>query len=248
MDEIKNKYPNIYIIFTTNYREKIDKALLSRCTVQIPFELPTSDIIKDLFGKTFKEIKQSSSDNQRTYIELIKDAINKKNTEEKKFSPMQLINETGNYDQETYDFWFGVLDFELNKTHIEIEQATLDKSENKVQILQDKKKFLENYKKQANEEKNFFHFLGVLAHLHGFNLRDINSLIEKRKEVKDKNDFIKLFSDKIESKRFIKRTINARELLNIKNQIRQVSIEELERKITILKNTLVYSSDLQENN
>lgn len=115
MDMIKRKYPNIYIIFTTNYREKIDNALLSRCTVQIPFELPSINMIEEILKNNFDSLDNNNSENKENYIELIKNDINKKNREEENISISSLLDKVSNYDEEAYNFWFGLLDFEITK-------------------------------------------------------------------------------------------------------------------------------------
>ena len=118
MDNIKNKFKNVFIIFTTNFKNKIDNALLNRCTVQILFELPSIDMINNILKNNFKDIK-SINENEKNYIETIKKNINKE-SKEKNLSINNLIIESSNYDEETDDFWFGSLDFEIKKTNIEI--------------------------------------------------------------------------------------------------------------------------------
>lgn len=239
MDRIKNKYKNIYIIFTTNYREKIDDALLSRCTVQIPFELPSIDMIKDILQTNFKDINEIN-ENENNYIELIKNDINEKNTEKKISGINNLIFEASNYDEETHDFWFGSLDLEIEKTNMEICYSNkLDQEKEKLVI--EKNKILNTYKEKLNKEKDFFKFYAILAHLHQFNLRDINSFIEKKQEVQSQDHFIKFFSNKIVSKGFINKKISKQDKEKIINNLLEISNKALANKINALEKHLVYS-------
>lgn len=240
MDRIKNKYKNIYIIFTTNYREKIDKALLSRCTVQISFELPSIDFIKEILQTNFSHIKENQ-ENQVDYIKLIKNNINEKKTEKKNLSINNLILEAANYDKETYDFWFGSLDLEIEKTNIELQHQEIISRDHKKNFSLRKKKILITYKEKLNAEKNFYQFFAVIAHLHQFNLREINSFIEKKQEVQSQDHFIKFFSNKIVSKGFINKKISKQDKEKIINNLLEISNEALANKIDALEKHLVYS-------
>ena len=235
MDAIKTKFKNVYIIFTTNYKEKIDKALLSRCTVQIPFELPSIDMIQELLKTNFKDIEKNQE--SKNYIELIKNNIDNKNIEEKNISINDLIIESSNYDEETHDFWFGSLDFEIFKSDIEISFFENDKKE----ILFKKNKILTGYREELNKEKDFYKFFAILAHLHEFNLRDINSLIEKKDEIQSQDHFIKIFSNKIKSKGFIRKKTDEKNKLTIVINAKRISLKELKEKINTLEANLTYS-------
>ncbi len=243
MDTIKRDYPNIYIIFTTNYREKIDNALLTRCTVQIPFELPSIEMIEEILQTNFNEINKINeiNENENNYIKLIKNNINEKKTEKKNLSINNLILEAANYDKETYDFWFGSLDLEIEKTNIELQHQEIISREHKKKFSLRKKKILTTYKEKLNAEKNFYQFFAVIAHLHQFNLRDINSFIEKKQEVQSQDHFIKFFSNKIVSKGFINKKISKQDKEKIINNLLEISNEALTNKIDALEKHLVYS-------
>jgi SpoVK/Ycf46/Vps4 family AAA+-type ATPase len=238
MDEIKEKFKNVYIIFTTNYKEKIDKALLSRCTVQVPFELPSIEMIQKILQTNFRDFQEK---NRQNYIELIKNNINKKNTEEKNLNINDLICKASNYDEEKNDFWFGSLDLEITKTDIEVLAFEKEEDANKKEISVKKNKILTDYKTKLVAEEDFYKFFAILAHLHQFNLRDVNSLIEKKNEVHSQDNFIKMFSDKITSKGFVRKKIHEKDKTKIALNAKAISFNELEKKINTLEANLIYS-------
>lgn len=242
MDIIKRKFKNIYIIFTTNYKHNIDKALLTRCTVQVPFELPSINMINDMLKKNFENI-QEINENKKDYIELIKNNINEESKEKKNLSINNLIIESSNYDEKTHDFWFGSLDFEIFKTNIESSNSEVcgRGREDKKEILSKKSKILSNYKTELNKEKDFCKFFAILAHLHEFNLRDINSLIEKKDEIRFQDHFIKIFSNKIRYKGFIRKKIDINDKVKIILNAKETSFNNLEEKINTLEANLTYS-------
>lgn len=104
-----------------------------------------------------------------------------------------------------------------------------------------KSKILADYKTKLNNEKDFFKFFAILAHLHEFNLRDINSLIEKKNEIQSQDHFIKIFSNKIKYKGFIKKNISNDKKRIIEINIKNVSLNMLKEKISSLKETFKLS-------
>jgi hypothetical protein len=224
LDLIKNKYENIWIIFTTNYRENLDDAFLSRINTHIKFELPTKELINSIFNKA----NENEEENNKTVEDFIKNL----NEVEKK-NGTDFSVETMHENENTF-LPFGEIDYFINEFEaLEKKRNKLNQETNKFQFdfFSECKKHLESYK-IALSKQDFISFLTAITRHHQCDLRDIHGIAT---EIKNKKNIAQTFFQKISTKKYFKKNIEDIKIIEKLKTYITYDENQFKQKLDLLK-------------